>query len=69
MKLFQEDILEQVWEALMSLTIIDNHITALRKKVSSHGMSIESIYGEGYQLIINSSDYINRNPLFGYFSL
>ena len=51
----REDILEQVWEGThVSHRVIDNHITALRKKVTTHGMSVESVYGEGYQLLINT---------------
>ena len=50
----REDILEYVWEGThVSHRVIDNHITALRKKVSEHGIVIESIYGEGYQLLIH----------------
>ena len=50
----REEILLFVWEGThVSHRVIDNHITALRKKVGIHGIHIESIYGEGYQLTIN----------------
>ncbi len=50
----REEILEQVWEGThVSHRVIDNHITALRKKVTPHSVNVESIYGEGYQVSIN----------------
>lgn len=52
----REDILSYVWEGThVSHRVIDNHITALRKKVGAHSIVVESIYGEGYQLTINLS--------------
>jgi two-component system alkaline phosphatase synthesis response regulator PhoP len=52
----RDDILSFVWEGThVSYRVIDNHITALRKKVGAHSIIVESIYGEGYQLIINLS--------------
>ena len=52
----REDILSYVWEGThVSHRVIDNHITALRKKVGAHSIAVESIYGEGYQLMINLS--------------
>lgn len=48
----REGILKHVWDKThVSDRVIDNHITALRKKMKDSGLRIESIYGEGYKLI------------------
>jgi len=48
----RERILNVIWGAGIHVTdrVIDNHITALRKKLSKSDVKIESIYSEGYKI-------------------
>ena len=50
----RDAILKRVWENThVSDRVIDNHITALRKKVAPAGVKIESVYSEGYRIVVN----------------
>ena len=47
----REEIFKKVWEKThVSDRVIDNHVTSLRKKMSTSSLLIESIYAEGYKL-------------------
>jgi two-component system, OmpR family, alkaline phosphatase synthesis response regulator PhoP len=49
----REEIFKKVWEKThVSDRVIDNHVTALRKKMMNTGILIESIYAEGYKISI-----------------
>jgi len=48
----REAIFRSVWEKThVSDRVIDNHVTSLRKKITSSGLRVESIYSEGYKLV------------------
>ena len=50
----REAILKFVWDKThVSDRVIDNHVTALRKKFNDCTLRIDSVYGEGYKLISN----------------
>ena len=49
----REEIFKKVWEKThVSDRVIDNHVTALRKKMMNTGVLIESIYAEGYKISV-----------------
>lgn len=48
----RDKILKTVWENThVSDRVIDNHVTSLRKKLTSSSLKIDSVYSEGYKLI------------------
>jgi len=50
----REAILKYVWDKThVSDRVIDNHVTALRKKIKDSSLRIESVYGQGYKLLSN----------------
>ncbi len=50
----REAILKYVWDKThVSDRVIDNHVTALRKKIKEASVRIESIYAQGYKLLSN----------------
>lgn len=48
----REQLLNKVWgqDCFVNDRVIDTHISHLRKKISTTGMTIESLRGEGYRL-------------------
>ena len=51
----RDEIFKKVWEKThVSDRVIDNHVTALRKKMINTGVLIESVYAEGYKISISS---------------
>lgn len=51
----REEIFKKVWEKThVSDRVIDNHVTALRKKMMNTGVLIESVYAEGYKISIST---------------
>lgn len=53
--LTRDNLIENVWQGTphMSSRVVDVHISSLRKKVKDADISINSIYGKGYQIIFN----------------
>lgn len=55
--LSRERILNSVWgDAHVTDRVIDNHINALRKKLAGAEISIESVYSEGYRILVHEKD-------------